>query len=241
VVRGKSGKPDGLEDSQSSPHYFGHRERARQRFLQVGEQALQDYELLELVLQLILPRRDTKELAKELLARFGTFSGVFGASPEALAKVPGLGDTSVANLKIVQAAAQRFARDRVDRDQPILNSWAELIDYCRSTMAYEDTEQFRILFLDKKNKLIADEVQQKGTVDHTPVYPREVIKRTLEHSATAIILVHNHPSGDPSPSSADVQMTKQIVEIAKPLGIAVHDHIIIGKAGHASLRGLRLL
>jgi DNA repair protein RadC len=241
VARGKSGKPDGLEDSPSTPHYLGHRERARQRFLQVGEQALQDYELLELVLQLILPRRDTKELAKELLARFGTFSGVFSASPEKLTQIPGFGETSAANLKIIQAAAQRFARDRVDRDQPILSSWTELIDYCRSTMAFEDKEQFRILFLDKKNKLIADEVQQRGTVDHTPVYPREVIKRTLEHSATAIILVHNHPSGDPSPSSADVQMTKQIVEIAKPLGIAVHDHIIIGKAGHASLRGLRLL
>lgn len=239
--RGKAGGPGGPEDGQPAQHYLGHRERARQRFLQVGEQSLQDYELLELVLQLIIPRRDTKPLAKALIERFGTFSGVFGATPEKFAEVKGLGEVTAANLKIIQAAAQRFARDRVDRDQPILSSWAELIDYCRSTMAFEDKEQFRILFLDKKNRLIADEVQQKGTVDHTPVYPREVIKRSLEHSATAIILVHNHPSGDPSPSSADIQMTRQIADVAKPLGIVVHDHIIIGKAGHASMKALKMI
>ena len=238
----KQSKPpgDGLAEAPLDQHE-GHRERARRRFLQLGEQQLEDYELLELVLHLILPRRDTKAIAKDLLGRFRSFSGVLAAAPAQLAQTAGLSEISATNLKIVQAAAQRFARDRLDRDQPILGSWSALIDYCHSAMAYEDIEQFRILFLDKKNKLIADEVQQTGTVDHTPVYPREVIKRTLELSATALILVHNHPSGDPTPSSADIQMTRQINDIAKPLGITVHDHIIIGKAGHASLKGLRLI
>jgi DNA repair protein RadC len=239
MPRGGKADADGLEEA--APHYLGHRERARQRFLAVGEQALADYELLELILQLIIPRRDTKALAKDLMARFGSFSGVFSASPQQLGEVKGLGEVSVTNLKVIQAAAQRFARDQIDVKKPILTSWSSLMDYFRSTMAFEEREQFRILFLDKKNRLIADEVQQTGTVDHTPVYPREVIKRTLELSATALILVHNHPSGDPAPSSADVQMTRQINDIAKPLGITVHDHVIIGKSGHASLRGLKLL
>lgn len=230
---------DGLGEAQA-PHYLGHRERARERFMKIGAQALEDYELLELVLQLALPRRDTKSLSKALLARFGSFSGVLGASPLRLAEVKGLGEVSIASLKIIQAAAQRFARDQVP-EQPILGSWSALIDYCRAQMAYEPIEQFRILFLDKKNRLIADEVQQTGTVDHTPVYPREVIRRTLELSATALILVHNHPSGDPAPSSADVQMTRAIDDIAKPLGITIHDHIIIGKSGHSSLKGLKLI
>ncbi|MDR3475779.1 MAG: DNA repair protein RadC [Devosia sp.] len=230
---------EGLGESQE-PHYLGHRERARQRFLKAGAEGLEDYELMELVLQLSIPRRDTKALAKELIARFGSFSGVLGAAPARLAEVKGLGEVSATNLKIIQAAAQRFARDRVSREMPILGSWSELIDYCKAQMAYEDVEQFRILFLDKKNRLIADEVQQTGTVDHTPVYPREVIRRSLELSATALILVHNHPSGDPMPSSADVQMTRSIVDVAKPLGITVHDHLIIGRAGHVSMRGLKL-
>ncbi len=232
--------PEGLGEA-AAPHYLGHRERARQKFLAVGADALQDYELLELVLQIVIPRKDTKGLAKELLTRFGSFSAVLGASPARLAEVKGLGEASGTSLKVLQAAAQRFARDRVAPDLPILGSWSALIDYCHSQMAFNDVEQFRILFLDKKNRLIADEVQQVGTVDHTPVYPREVIKRTLELSATALILVHNHPSGDPAPSSADVQMTRQINDIARPLGITVHDHIIIGKSGHASLKGLKLL
>ena len=185
-------KPGGLDEAPS-PHYAGHRERARQKFLQVGADALQDYELLELILQIIIPRKDTKPLAKELLAKFGSFSGVFAAPPIRLSEIRGLGEISGTNLKIIQAAAQRFARDRVAPDMPILSSWSALIDYCRAQMAFNDIEQFRILFLDKKNRLIADEVQQAGTVDHTPVYPREVIKRTLELSATALILVHNHP------------------------------------------------
>lgn len=232
--------PDGLDEA-AAPHYLGHRERARQKFLQVGAEALQDYELLELVLQIIIPRRDTKPIAKELLSKFGSFSGVFAAPPARLAEIPGLGEVSGTNLKVIQAAAQRFAKDRVAPDMPILSSWSALIDYCRTQMAFNDVEQFRILFLDKKNRLIADEVQQSGTVDHTPVYPREVIKRTLELSATAVILVHNHPSGDPSPSSADVQMTRQISDVARPLGITVHDHIIIGKSGHTSMKGLNLI
>jgi len=241
TIRRQRPSADGLAEAAVPNPNAGHRERARERFLQVGEQALQDYELLELVLQLAIPRQDTKKRAKDLLDRFGTFSAVFATSPEKIAEVDGLTEVSAANLKIIHAAAQRFARDRIDRDQPILSSWAELIDYCRSKMAFEDREQFRILFLDKKNRLIADEVQQRGTVDHTPVYPREVIRRTLELSATALILVHNHPSGDPTPSQADIKMTREIVDIAKPLGIAVHDHIIVGREGHASLKGLRLI
>jgi DNA repair protein RadC len=231
---------DGLDEA-SAPHYLGHRERVRDRFIKVGGEAFSDAELLELVFHVVIPRRDTKELAKALLKRFGSFSSVLAAPAERLEEFAGLGDVTIANLKVFQAAAQRFAKDKVSSDQPILSSWTALIDYCRSAMAFEDVEQFRILFLDKKNRLIADEVQQVGTVDHTPVYPREVIKRSLELSATALILVHNHPSGDPSPSSADVQMTRQINEIAKPLGIAVHDHIIIGKSGHVSMKGLKLL
>jgi DNA repair protein RadC len=231
---------DGFEEARFDPRE-GHRGRARQRFLRVGAETLEDYELLELTLQILLPRRDTKALAKELLLRFGSFSGVFSAPMSRLEEVKGLGEISRANLKVIQAVAQRFARDSLDREQPILSSWTQLIDYCRAAMAFESVEQFRVLFLDKKNRLIADEVQQTGTVDHTPVYPREVIKRSLELSATAIILVHNHPSGDPSPSTADVQMTKEIIAAAKPLGIVVHDHIIIGRSGHASLKALRLI
>ena len=233
------GIPAGLAEAPLD-HHKGHRERARKKFLQVGADALADYELLELVLHIVLPQRDTKDLAKDLLHTFGSFSNVLGAQPAQIARIKGLGEVSATNLKIIQAAAQRFAHDRIDRDMPILGSWSQLIDYCRAQMAFEEIEQFRILFLDKKNRLIADEVQQTGTVDHTPVYPREVIKRSLELSATALILVHNHPSGDPSPSSADVQMTRAINDVAKPLGITVHDHIIIGKSGHASMRGLKL-
>jgi DNA repair protein RadC len=232
--------PDGPGEA-APPHYLGHRERARQKFLSVGADALADYELLELVLQIVLPRKDTKPIAKDLIQKFGSFSGVFGAPPARLAEVKGLGEISGTNLKIIQAAAQRFARDRMVPDMPVLGSWTALIDYCHAQMAFNNVEQFRILFLDKKNRLIADEVQQTGTVDHAPVYPREVIKRSLELSATALILVHNHPSGDPTPSSADVQMTRQINDVARPLGITVHDHIVIGKSGHASMKGLKLI
>ena len=232
---------DGLAEAAQVDLKAGHRERVRERFNRIGGEAFSDVELLEAVLHLAIPRKDTKDLAKLLLKRFGSFSGVVSAPRERLVEFDQLGEITITNLKIVQAAALRYARDQVDRDQPILSSWSALIDYCRSAMAFEDIEQFRILFLDKKNRLIADEVQQRGTIDHTPVYPREVIKRTLELSATALILVHNHPSGDPSPSTADVQMTRQIIEVARPLGVSVHDHIIIGKSGHASMKGLKLI
>ena len=241
VVAG--GDEDGLSEAAAAPGnpHEGHRDRARRRFRQLGEQGLADYELLELVLHIILPRRDTKAIAKRLLAQFKSFSGVLAAPEARLARIDGMGEISATNLKLIQAAAQRFGRDRVNREQPLLNSWSELIDYCRTAMAYEDVEQFRILFLDKKNRLIEDEVQQTGTVDHTPVYPREVIKRSLELGATALILVHNHPSGDPSPSSADIQMTRQIMDIARPMNITVHDHIIVGRDRHTSLKALKLM
>lgn len=221
------------------PHYHGHRDRLRARFQKAGAEGMQDYELLELLLFRFLPRRDTKPIAKALIDRFGSFSEVLSAPPNLLQEIDGLGPTAATDIKVIQAAAQRFSKSKVP-ERPTLGSWSELLDYCHAQMAYENKEQFRILFLDKKNKLIADEVQQVGTVDHTPVYPREVIKRSLELSATALILLHNHPSGDPTPSNADIQMTRAIDEIAKPLGITVHDHIIIAKDGHASLRGLKL-
>jgi DNA repair protein RadC len=235
-----SGDDAGLSEAPF-PHYLGHRERARDRFMKVGGAALEDYELLELLLQMLLPRRDTKALAKTLIGKFGSFSGVLGASPQRLAEVKGLGNVSITHLKVIQAVAQRYAHDQIARDKPVLASWSQLVDYCRSTMAFESREQFRILFLDKKNQLIADEVQQTGTVDHTPVYPREVIRRSLELSATALILVHNHPSGDPQPSPADVQMTRAIADVARPLGITLHDHIVVGRNGHVSMKSLRLI
>jgi DNA repair protein RadC len=194
--------------------------------------------MLELVLFRALPRRDVKPLAKELLARFGSFAEVISAPPERLAEC--LGEAAIIELKVVQAAAQRLAKGPLTR-RTALSSWTAVLDYLRTAQAFAEQEQFRILFLDKKNQVIADEVQQKGTVDHTPVYPREVVKRALELSATAIILVHNHPSGDPTPSQADIEMTRQIAAAAKPLGVALHDHIIVGREGHASLKGLRLL
>lgn len=232
-------RPSGLKE-EAGPHYLGHRERLRTRFREAGDGALSDYELLELVLFRALPRRDVKPLAKNLIAKFGSFAEVIAAPMARLAEVKGLGLSAITDLKIVHAAAGRMARGQVHK-RPVLSSWIAVLEYCRTVMAFADKEQLRILFLDKRNQLIADELQQSGTVDHTPVYPREVVKRALELSATAIILVHNHPSGDPTPSHADIQMTQSIVEIAKPLGISVHDHIIVGKEGHASLKGLKLI
>jgi DNA repair protein RadC len=205
-----------------------------------GADAVPDYELLELILFRAAPRRDTKPLAKALLARFGTFAEALNAPEELLREVPGIGEAAITELKLVRAAAVRLMRGEV-LERPVLSSWSQVLDYCRASMGLETKEQFRILFLDKRNQIIADEVQQTGTVDHTPVYVREVVKRALELSSTAIALVHNHPSGDPTPSRADIEMTKQIVAAAKPLGILVHDHIIVGKQGHASFRGLVLI
>lgn len=218
----------------------GHRERLRARFVKGGAAAMPDYELLELTLFAAVPRKDTKPLAKTLLARFGSFADVIAAPRERLLEIPGVGDAVVSQLKIVEAAAGRLAQSRVI-GRPALSSWTALLDYCMAVMARAPAEEFRVLFLDRKNVLIADEVQARGTVDHTPVYPREIVKRALEHSASAIILVHNHPSGDPTPSKADIAMTREVAVAAKALGIAIHDHLVIGRSGHASFKSLGLL
>lgn len=236
--KSSSVKSSGL--AESDPHYYGHRERLRTRFREAGSDAVSDYELLELVLFRAIPQRDVKPLAKELIAKFGSFAEVVAAPATRLAEVKGVGEAAITELKVVHAAASRLARGQV-KGRPVLSSWSAVLDYCRTAMAFAEKEQFRVLFLDKRNQLIVDELQQVGTVDHTPVYPREVVKRALELSSTAIILVHNHPSGDPTPSRADIEMTQAIVDIAKPLGISVHDHIIVGKEGHASLKGLKLI
>ncbi len=220
---------------EQPPQHIGHRERLRQRFRTGGGDALADYELLELVLFRALPRRDTKPLAKTLIEEFGSFSDVINADFERLRNIKGVGESVATELKLIRAAAERFSREDVI-GRPVMSSWDAVVSHCRRTMAFDQKEQFRILFLDRKNAVIADEVQQTGTVDHTPVYPREVMKRALELSASGIILVHNHPSGDPSPSKADISMTGQIVVAGKALGIVVHDHLIVGRQGHVSLK-----
>ena len=234
----RGGSKGGFADA-APPGYLGHRERLRERFREGGAEALPDYELLELVLFRPIPRADTKPLAKALIARFGSFAEVIAASRDRLMEVSGVGEAVATELKLIHAASLRLARGAVV-DRPLLGNWQAILDYCRSAMAFAEKEQFRILFLDKKNQLIADEVQQEGTVDHTPVYVREVIKRALELASTAIILVHNHPSGDPAPSLADIDMTKRIVSAGDKLGVLVHDHIIIGRKGHSSFRALGL-
>lgn len=218
----------------------GHRQRLRDRFLKGGADAMPDYELLELILFRAIPRRDTKDLAKRLIARFGSFAEVVSASEARLKEVQGAGASVVTELKLIRAASLRLLKSEL-RDRPLLSSWNQVIDYLRSAQGFEEREQFRILFLDKKNRLLADEVQGQGTVDHTPVYVREVVKRALELSSTAIILVHNHPSGDPTPSRADIDMTRHIIDAGRPLGIHVHDHVIVGRSGHASFKSLRLI
>jgi len=223
-----------------APHFHGHRDRLRARFRSAGAEALSDYELLELVLFRALPRRDVKPLAKALIQAFGSFAETVHAPDARLREIGGLGEAAITEIKLIAATSSRVAKGQL-KQRTVLSSWATVIDYCRTAMAFADKEQFRILFLDKRNQLIADEVQQVGTIDHTPVYPREVVKRALELSATAIIMVHNHPSGDPTPSQADIQMTKAVIEVSKPLGIAVHDHIIVGKHGHASLKGMKVI
>lgn len=237
-----TGKPaaSSPETKAVKPDHLGHRERLRERFSQGGADAMPDYELLELVLFRAIPRQDTKPIAKALIARFGTFGDVLAAPAARLKEIKGVGDKVVFEMKLIHAASLRLARTSV-LSKPALTSWPALIEYCTAAMAYDDREQFRLLFLDRKNVLIADEVQQRGTVDHTPVYPREVIKRALELSASAIILVHNHPSGDPTPSQTDIDMTRQIVDAASKLSITVHDHIIIGRTGHTSFKALNLI
>lgn len=221
------------------PHYWGHRDRLRKRFREGGAEALPDYELLELILFRAIPRRDVKPLAKEILARFGSFAETVTAAPERLLEVEGVTDAVVTEIKIVQAAGLRASQSEVKK-RPVLAAMSTVLAYLRSAMAFENREQFRILFLDRRNKLIADEVQTRGTVDHTPVYTREVMKRALELSASALILAHNHPSGDPTPSKADIDMTKQIVQVAMQLGMTVHDHIILGRDGHLSMKSVGL-
>ena len=218
------------------PSYIAdHRKRLRTRFTEGGAAAMPDYELLELVLFLIIPRQDVKPLARLLLEMFGDFNRVVAAPVARLKTVEGVGEGVIIGLKTLEAAAQRMARSKV-MHQPILSSWQSLLDYCHTAMAHRETETFRVLYLDRKNTLIADEEQARGTVDHVPVYPREVVKRALELNASALILVHNHPSGDPTPSESDITMTSQIQDAAQTLGLTLHDHLIIGKSRELSFR-----
>ena len=221
------------------PHHMGHRDRLRERFLKGGIDALADYEILELILFLALPRRDVKPLAKKLIQNFGSFNGVFHASVNDLTKF-GLSETTAISIKTIEAASFHLMKQDV-MGKPVLNSWAKLLDYIQATMAHKQKEHFRLLFLNKKNELIADETQQTGTVDHTPAYPREIVKRSLELSSTAIILVHNHPSGDSTPSRADIDMTQAIIMAAQPLGIVIHDHIVVSKNGVTSMKSKGLM
>lgn len=221
-------------------HHEGHRDRLRARFLKSGAGACEDYELLELMLFSVIPRKDVKPLAKNLLARFGSIAGVLSAPVEDLISIKGLSENSAAQMKVIHALTQRMLLEEIEK-KPVLSSWQKLIDYCYVAMAHEKREHFRVLFLNRKNQLIADEVQQVGTVDHAPVYPREIVKRALEVGATAIILVHNHPSGDPTPSDSDISMTGDIIRAAAALDVMVHDHIIISKNGHTSFKSLGIL
>ncbi len=222
------------------PHYHGHRDRLRARFVDGGADALPDYELLELILFTCIPRRDVKPLAKDLIAKFGNFAGVVNASLSELSAIDGISENTAIAIKAIQASALRMMKQDV-LDKPILNNWTRLMDYCHATMAHEKKEQFRLLFLNKKNELIADEVQQTGTVDHTPAYPREIMKRALELGATAMILCHNHPSGDPKPSQADIDMTFAIIAAGEPFNIIIHDHLIVSRTGTSSFKNLGLI
>ncbi len=229
----------GPEDGDP-PHYHGHRQRLRERFRRTGGSGLEDYELLELLLFAAIPRRDVKPLAKALIDHFGSYAGVLSAGRTDLARIDGLGEVAIDAVLAVREAAVRLAREEA-MAQPVLSGWQQLIDYCRADMARAKTEHFRLLFLDRRNRLIHDEVQQAGTVDHAPVYPREVAKRCLELSATAVILVHNHPSGDPAPSRADIDITREIAKALSAIGVTVHDHLVIGRKGHASFKSMGLL
>lgn len=226
-------KPD------EKPHYTGHRDRLRERFLGAPD-AMPDYEVLELLLFMAIPRRDVKPIAKTLIARFGNLAGVMNASLAELEGVDGISENTATAIKTIREAGLRLLKADVLK-RPLLNSWQRLLDYLQASMAHEKKEHFRLLFLNKKNELIADEIQQSGTVDHTPAYPREIMKRALECGATAIILVHNHPSGDSSPSKADIDMTKQICAAAAPFGIVIHDHLIVSRGGIASFKSLGLM
>ena len=229
------GGPIDHRPEAAPPHFLGHRQRLRDRLDEAGATALADYEMLELVLFLAKPRGDVKPLAKTLIQRFGGFSGALAAAPAELMRVPGVGESTVAALKTVRAAAQRLTRAEM-LDRPTIGSAAALLAYCRAHMAHEPIEQFRLIFLDRRNVVVADEKQQQGTVDHTPVYPREVAKRALKLGASAVIMVHNHPSGDPTPSRADIEMTQMVARALDALGIRLHDHLIIGRTGDFSFK-----
>jgi DNA repair protein RadC len=222
------------------PHYLGHRQRLRERFMATGGEGMPDYELLELLLSQAIPRRDVKPLAKDLLAAFGSFSGVISAEPGRLGKVKGVGDAAIAALKLTQAAALRLAQGQV-MARDVLGSWDKLMDYIQSAMGHEKIEQLRLLFLNTRNMLIADEVHQRGTVNHTPLYTREVVKRALELGASALIIVHNHPSGDPTPSGDDIAMTKEVREALAKVGVVLHDHVVVGAGRYESFKSMGLL
>ena len=226
--------------SLSEPSASGHRARLRERLLLHGGATLQDYEILEYLLALAIPRRDTKPIAKALIARFGSVPAVLTADPDALRREKGVGDTAIAALKIAHAASQRLLQTQT-RQAPVLANWQALLDYLHVELAHNRIEQFRVLFLDTRNRLIRDEIMSEGSIDETAVYVREIVRRALELAAASLILVHNHPSGDPSPSRADIDITRKLVEAARTMGIAVHDHIILGSQGHASLRALGLI
>ena len=229
------------EDAKpKKPHFHGHRKRLRERFLEAGPGALAEYELLEMVLFPAKPQGDVKPLAKQLLARFGNFSGVMNASPQELSTMDGVGDAAIGAIKVVRAAAEKLLQSEASA-QPVLQSWEALLNYCNVAMAHQKIEEFRLLFLNQRNALIRDEVQQRGTINHTPVYPREVVKRALELGASAVIMLHNHPSGDPMPSQADIDVTKQIIAACNTVGVKVHDHVVIGSNGHFSMRAHGLL
>lgn len=229
------------QQASTPPDALDHRQRIRDRFERLGAEAFEDYELLELLLFRSIPRRDTRPIAKALIKRFGSLPAALNAPKQLAMEVDGVGEATAFDLSALAALIKATAKAELPRNADLLGSWDKVLSYCRASLAHETREHFRVLFLNKKNGLIADEVQQRGTVDHTPVYPREVVKRALELSASAIILVHNHPSGDPSPSAADIEMTHRIKEVAQSLEIAVHDHLIIGKNGYTSLKAEGLM
>ena len=229
-----------MTDAPEKPHHLGHRERLRRRVLDRGAGSLADYELLEYLLFGVRRQGDTKPTAKALIDRFGSIAGVLAAPTAELAAVKSVSEATIALIAVTAEAARRAVREEI-ADGPVLSSWTRLIDYLRVAMGHNRTEEFRLLFLDSKNRLIADEVQGTGTVNRTAVYPREVVKRTLEHGATAIIMVHNHPSGDPTPSRADVEMTEEVRDAGALMGIVLHDHVVISKSGHESFKSMGLL
>jgi len=228
------------KDAPGKPHFLGHRERLREKFLEQGPDALADYEIIELLLTLARPRIDCKPIAKALLKQFGTLPALMAANPDTLRSVDGVGDSTVVALKLVQAAAQRMLKREV-LDKPVLDSWNKVLDYCHSVMAHQREEQLRLFFLDGRNSLVADEMQSKGTVNHTPLYVREVVKRALELGASALIMAHNHPTGDPSPSRDDIALTREVRNALKAVGVSLHDHVIIGRKGHVSLRSMNVI